>query len=71
MGGQLMPVYRLHFLNRVGEHVAHTYPFKAGSDSEAIAFAGVWTEDAPLELWCEDVRVMRWDGPDSASVRDG
>lgn len=56
-----MPEYRLHFLNRNGGHISHTYPFPAGTDAEAIAFAEVWREDAPMELWIEDNRLRRWD----------
>ena len=56
-----MPVYRLHFLHRVGGHVAHSYPFPAASDAEAVAFAEIWKEDAPMELWTEDSRLKRWD----------
>ena len=56
-----MPLYRLHFLSPVGEHLAHSYPFPADSDSDAIAFAEVWKEDAPMELWSEDSRLKRWD----------
>ena len=58
-----MPAYRLNFLSRVGGRVAHTYPFEARSDEAALSFARVWTEDGPLELWCEDVRLKRWDAP--------
>jgi hypothetical protein len=57
-------MYRLHFLARDSERVAHTYPFEARSDSEAIRFAAVWDEDAPMELWCEDSKLKRWDQPE-------
>ena len=63
-----MPVYRLHFLNPAGGHVAHTYPFPATSDAEALAFAEIWKDDAPMELWIEDSRLRRWDAPDEAST---
>lgn len=55
-----MPEYRLHFLNRARGHIAHTYPFPAATDAEAIAFAEIWKEDAPMELWIEDTRLRRW-----------
>ena len=58
-----MPEYRLHFLDRARGHVAHTYPFPAASDAEAIAFAEIWKEDAPMELWIEDRRLRRWKAP--------
>ena len=58
-----MPEYRLHFLDRASGHVAHTYPFPAASDAEAIAFAEIWKEDAPMELWIEDRRLGRWKAP--------
>ena len=58
-----MPEYRLHFLNRTGDDVAHSYPFPARTDAEAIAFAEVWKEDAPMELWSEDIRLRRWNPP--------
>ena len=29
-------------------------------DAEAIKFASVWSQDAPMELWCEDALVRRW-----------
>ena len=55
-----MPEYRLHFIDRARGRIAHTYPFPAASDAEAIAFAEVWKEDAPMELWFEDTRLRRW-----------
>jgi len=55
-----MPEYRLHFLNRARGRIAHVYPFPAASDAEAIAFAEVWKEEAPMELWIEDTRLRRW-----------
>lgn len=39
LGGAFMPEYRLHFLNRKGGDFAHSYPFPAASDADAIAFA--------------------------------
>jgi hypothetical protein len=55
-----MPEYRLHFIDRARGRIAHTYPFPAASDAEEIAFAEVWKEDAPMELWFEDTRLRRW-----------
>ena len=55
-----MPEYRLHFIDRARGRIAHTYPFPAASDTEAIAFAEVWKEEAPMELWFEDTRLRRW-----------
>jgi hypothetical protein len=56
-----MAEYRLHFLNRAGGHVAHTYPFPAATEAEAIAFSEVWKEEGPMELWSENRRIRRWD----------
>ncbi len=55
-----MREYQLHFLDRSGGEIAHTYPFPARSDAEAIAFARIWREDAPMELWLNDIRLQRW-----------
>ena len=60
-----MAVYRLHFFSLSGGHLAHSYPFAAASDAEALAFAEVWKDDAPMELWAEDSRLKRWDRPQS------
>ena len=62
-GGAFMPNYRLHFLNRDKGHIAHSYPFPAASDADAMAFAEIWSDEAPMELWVEDTRLRRWDGP--------
>jgi hypothetical protein len=59
-GRASMPEYRLHFLDRACGRIAHTYLFPAASDAEAIAFAEVWKEEAPMELWFEDTRLRRW-----------
>jgi hypothetical protein len=58
-----MRLYRLDFFNRIAGHLAHSYPFPAASDAEAIAFAEIWSDEAPMELWIEDTRLRRWDAP--------
>ena len=66
-----MPEYRLQFLARDSGRIAHSYAFQAANDAKALAFAGVWDEDAPMELWCEDVRVKRWEHPAPPAAAPG
>ena len=63
---QKLTFYRLHFINRETGQIARTYEFHAADDREAIKFASVWTEGAPLELWGGRGRVMRWVEQDTA-----
>lgn len=55
--------YRIDFLRRDSGQIGHTYRFSAADDADAMRFASVWVEDAPMELWHEDVRLRRWDRP--------
>ena len=56
-----MPLYRIEFVSRVSGRVAHQYRFDASDDGAAIAFAGVWIEDAPMELWRGREKLKRWE----------
>ena len=51
---QKLNLYRLHFINPKTGTIGHTYEFFAETDAEAIKFAEVWAEDAPMELWGRD-----------------
>ena len=53
-----MTDYRLQFL-KFGR-VIRTHDFRASDDTEAIKFAAVWIEAAPMELCCGDRLVKRW-----------
>ena len=55
-----MPRYKLRFLGRNGQ-TTHVYSFDASDDEEAIKFAKVWREDAPLELWARFQMLQRWE----------
>ena len=57
-----MSLYHLRFFSRQGTLVGCGYPFQANDDVDAIKFASVWTEDAPMELWRDEQRLKRWDG---------
>ena len=56
---QKLNLYRLHFINPKTGTIGHTHEFFAETDAEAIKFAEVWTEDAPMELWGRR-QVKRW-----------
>jgi hypothetical protein len=56
-----MSLYQLRFFSRQGTLVGSGYPFQANDDVDAINFAAVWTEDAPMELWRGKTRLKRWD----------
>jgi hypothetical protein len=64
-----MRQYRLEFFNRTAGHIAHSYPFPAASDADAIAFAEIWSEEGPLELWIDDTRLRRWNAPGPGETR--
>jgi hypothetical protein len=60
-----MPGYRLNFMDAHG-HIAHAREFLADDDLDAIHSAKEFTELAPMELWCRQRRVQRWEAPDPA-----
>jgi hypothetical protein len=62
-----MREYRLDFLHSIAGHITHSYPFPAANDAEAIAFAEVWADEAPMELWTDDIRLRRWNRRPSTS----
>jgi hypothetical protein len=57
---QKLNLYRLHFIDRKTGTIGHSHQFYAEDDKAAIEFAGVWAEDAPMELWGPKGRVKRW-----------
>ena len=60
---QRVNLYRLHFIDRATGTIGHTYEFHAADDAAAIAFAGVWAGDAPMELQGARGRVKHWQAP--------
>lgn len=53
-----MTSYQLHFLKR--GLITRTYDFEADNDADAVVFAAVWVEGAPMELCCGDRLLKRW-----------
>jgi hypothetical protein len=56
-----MPAYRISFLDRSSGRTVHQYRFHAHGDEEAVAFAGVWDEEAPMELSRGERVLRRWE----------
>jgi hypothetical protein len=63
----IMPRYSLYFLRDDRGDIGHAYHFEEVGDAAAINFASVWQEDAPMELWCEGIRLKRWEAHRPAS----
>ena len=57
---QKLNFYRLHFINPETGMIGHTYEFHADDNAEAIRFAEVWAEGAPMELRGRSGLVKRW-----------
>ena len=56
-----MVYYRLYQLRGSKNHVASFREFHADGDSVAILFAESWRGFNPMELWCGDRKVRRWE----------
>ena len=56
-----MSLYVMRFFSRQGTLLGCGYPFQANDDVDALEFASVWTDDAPMELWRGERRLKRWD----------
>lgn len=61
-----MPSYRLCFVSRASGAIVHRYQFDCADDGSAEAFADVWSEEAPMELWRGGLRLRRWDAKPGA-----
>ena len=64
-----MPRYKHQFYLSVGGELGHTYEFEAADDAAAIAFAALWSDYAPMELWYDNEMLRRWDAPHAGAVR--
>ena len=54
-----MAYYRVYFINQRSGHFERFAEFDAASDGEAIAHAGTYESDQPVELWCGGRMVCR------------
>jgi len=58
---RVMAGYRLYFMDRFSGHIDHRREFLADSDAAAIAIADGWHAGGPMELWCGDHKLHRWE----------
>jgi hypothetical protein len=61
-----MRYYRLYFMDRFSGHIDHFREFEAEDDAAALMIAEGWREDRPMELWNRELKLKRWDMPESA-----
>ncbi len=53
--------YRLYMMSRTGEHIASVQEIEAVDDLEAIRIAAREAGPQPLELWCRNRKVKRFE----------
>ena len=58
--GQLVPLYRLQYLDAFTGAVVRSQDLEAKDDEEAIACADVARGLTPMELWKRDRKIKEW-----------
>jgi hypothetical protein len=53
--------YRLYFMDAFSGHIEHFREFEAADDSTAVALAEDARGRSPMELWCGNRKVRRWE----------
>lgn len=64
----LLAYYRLYFLDGDSSHILECREFEALDDDAAIRLADSWQALGPMELWCRDRRIQRWNSRPRAEV---
>lgn len=57
-----MPAYRLYLLNPHSGHIDDFEDFHSGDDVEAVLLVQNRERTAPMELWRDGTKVVRFDG---------
>jgi hypothetical protein len=61
LGEFVLLYYRLYFLDPRGNHILRFAEFEAADDEAAIALAAGEEGPQPLELWCRQRKVKRFE----------
>ena len=56
-----MAYYRLYMMSRSSGHIETILEIEAVDDSEAVRMAAQHVGDQPLELWCRNRKVKRFE----------
>ncbi len=56
-----MSYYRLYVMNRSSGHIESFDEIEAADDAEAVRLAGRQAGTQPLELWCRNRKVRRFE----------
>jgi hypothetical protein len=69
IGGNALLYYRLYFLSQSNGRILRFAEFEALEDEAAIALAAEHQGTGPLELWCRQRKVKRFDMPEEQRKR--
>lgn len=56
-----MPYYRLYYMNQSSGHIERFEEFDTADDVEAVRTVSPSAREQPLELWCENRKIQRFE----------
>ena len=63
-----MPTYRIYLMDPFTGHIERTEEYEAADDASAEKLATLYLADYPIELWCENRKIRRFETPRSETI---
>lgn len=64
-----MPYYRFYYMNQSSGHIERFEEFETPDDVEAVRTVSPSAGEQPLELWCENRKIQRFEATPLVSIR--